>query len=361
MKPLKKPSEVWKTFEVFLGLLRTKGFEIEISSGAVDKLSKGVHWEGLLVPAPSDFKGATACHYAFVQGDGARSFAADANWGLVFWDKNMKVGPPAHLPVVLCPRADAAVDLMLRHLEKEEWTASSEEDLFSQNPKRFPKVKIENAVVVGPESTIGEGTVVESFVRIGARVRIGKNCRIGSMSRIADDTVIGDNCVFTASVSLGGPGFGFTTYPKENVRKQRAHVGQVIIGNNVRLGAFVGIDRGVMSDTIVGDFASIDNIVQVGHNCSVGEESVLCAFVALAGSTHLGKKVTFAGLSGTKGHLSIGDGAVIAAQTGVTKDIDAGQSVKGWPARPLNEALQIQVLMGRLPELFKKLKDMGSK
>jgi UDP-3-O-[3-hydroxymyristoyl] glucosamine N-acyltransferase len=130
------------------------------------------------------------------------------------------------------------------------------------------------------------------------------------------------------------------------------------LGSEVRIGALVTVDRGVFEDTTIGSQSAIDNLVQIAHNCELGAGSIICALCALAGSTTTGENVTLAGMVGTKGHLHIGEGAVVAAQSGVTKDIPPGSMVKGYPPRPMAEALEIQALTTRLPELYRRLKDL---
>jgi UDP-3-O-[3-hydroxymyristoyl] glucosamine N-acyltransferase len=246
--------------------------------------------------------------------------------------------------------ADAAMDFVLRRISEPEWAGSS-----APVPAG---VVAEAGVVVGPDCEIGEGTVLEAGVRLGARVKIGRNCRIGAHSRIGDDCVLGEGCELTALVSIGGQGFGFVQYPGEERRRPRLHVGRVVLGDAVRVGAQVAIDRGVFEDTVVGSQTALDNIVQIGHNCRVGTGAVICSFVGLSGSTSLGDNVTIAGMVGTKGHVRIGSNATVAAQSGVSRDIRDGETVKGYPPRPLPQALEIQALTTKLPEIYKRLKQV---
>lgn len=273
-------------------------------------------------------------------------------WAFVIVDRDSDWKSDS-IPTLRVQRPEAAMDLLLRRLHAPEWSGAS-----APVPKG---VLAEAGVVIGPEAQIGEGTILEAGVRIGARVRIGRNCRIGANSRIADDCEIGDECTFTGSVSIGGQGFGFVQYPGEKRRRPRLHAGRVLVAERVRLGAFVAIDRGVFEDTLVGAETAMDNIVQIGHNSKVGRQGVLCAFVGLSGSTQLGDRVTLAGLVGTKDHVKVGHDVTVAAQSGISCDISDGQIVKGYPPRPLKEALKLQVLAGKLPELFERVKKLEDK
>lgn len=243
---------------------------------------------------------------------------------------------------------EAAVDIVVRALRAPEWAGPSQ--------PIPPGVIAEAGVVIGPDCTIGEGTVLESGVRVGRGVRIGRNCRIGAHSRIADDSVLGDGVACSGFNSIGAQGFGLIEFPRAPQKRPRLHVGRAVIGNGVRLGAYVSVDRAVFSETTIGDWTAIDNHTQIGHNSTVGEGSVILGFVAVSGSTQIGSRVTISGLTGTAGHLSIGDDVVIAAQSGVTADVPAGSQVKGYPVRPMREALKIASLQARLPEIYERLK-----
>jgi UDP-3-O-[3-hydroxymyristoyl] glucosamine N-acyltransferase len=278
---------------------------------------------------------------------------ASSDWGLVLFDR--RLAPKAEELRRTCfalavSAPDAALDHLLRQLVSPEWSGAS---------VPLPAgVSAEAGVVVGPGTTIGEGTVLEAGVRIGANVRIGRGCRIGAHSRIGDGCELGDRVTLTASVSVGGQGFGFASAPGSTPRP-RLHVGGVRVGDDVRIGAFVAIDRGVFEDTVLGRGTALDNLVQVAHNCAVGRDGVLCAFVGLSGSTELGDRVTLAGLVGTKGHVRVGDGVTVAAQSGISRDLPDGSGVwKGYPPRPLAETLKTQALVDRLPELYERLRKL---
>ena len=248
---------------------------------------------------------------------------------------------------------EAVLDLVIRELWTKEWAGATHS---------VPQgVIAEAGVVIGPDSHIGEGTVLESGVRIGARVRIGRNCRIGAHSRIADESVIGDDAQLSGFNSIGAQGFGLVDFPDIPHKRPRLHVGRTIIGNGVRLGVCVSVDRAVFGETRLADYVAIDNHTQVGHNCTIGENSVILGFVAISGSTHIGARTTISGLTGTGGHLTIGSDVVIAAQSGITSDIPDGAQIKGYPARPMREALKIAMLQGKLPEIYDRLKALEAR
>jgi UDP-3-O-[3-hydroxymyristoyl] glucosamine N-acyltransferase LpxD len=345
--------EIWpKGLNQFKVEVSSLGFETEWGGILTDTLAQNHEFLKTL-RHPRSFQYPEASHGDFTYvGTQTEKNPPSGQWGLVFVDrKNQKtIESLSHLRLVITNNPDALMDYCLRKMALPEWAGDSE---------KIPlKVFAETGVILGPHTHIGEGTVLESGVRIGARVFIGKNCRIGAFCRIADDSVLGDHCTLTSHVSIGGQGFGFVKYPLEAQKRPRLHVGRVRVGSRVRLGSFVSIDRGVFEETLVGTDSALDNIVQVGHNSQVGKNAIFCSFVGLSGSTIVGDRVTIAGMCGTKDHVKIGNDVTIAAQTGVSRDLQDKEIVKGYPPRPLKEALEIQTLTTKLPEIWQRLKKM---
>jgi UDP-3-O-[3-hydroxymyristoyl] glucosamine N-acyltransferase len=229
------------------------------------------------------------------------------------------------------------------------------EKVFNKNPKQNIS---ENAVIypnvyLGDKVKIGEGTIIYPGSVILDNTSVGKNSSVLPNAVIFHDVKIGNNVTIGASSVIGGDGFGFIEH--EDLKIKIPHLGSVIIEDNVEIGSNTSIDRGTLLDTVISKGTKIDNLVQVGHNCEIGENGVLCGMVGLSGSTKLGKNVIMAANSGTKGHMKIGDGCVVTARTSVSKDLPSGKTVKGYPARELNKELKIQTLLGKLPEIYKKL------
>lgn len=344
-RPFRKVSELFKNPEAIVEALNAAGFKAEL-------LSSVEHWSDLQYARSAGLESPAPQNFTYV-GPEFRG-PLNSGWGLVIADKKVAAKLQAQgLPVLSVIFPDAAMDFILKKISPEEWTGPS---------AAVPSgVRAESSVHIGPDCDIGAGTILEHGVRLGARVTIGKNCRIGAQSRIADDSVLGDDCVLTGSVSIGGPGFGFVYYPGTRARVQRQHVGRVLIGDRVRVGAFAAIDRGVFEDTRLGADVAVDNLVQIAHNCEVGDNSTLCGFVGLTGSTTLGKNVTLAGMVFTKGHLSIGDNVTVAGWSGITSDVAANQVLKGYPVKKIQDALKQQVLQDKLPEFYDRLKKLEKK
>jgi UDP-3-O-[3-hydroxymyristoyl] glucosamine N-acyltransferase LpxD len=289
-------------------------------------------------------------HYSLVVLDAGHTLASTLK-------SDESLAPPS---LMIVNSADAFVDFLVSETWVEDWIALGEED-FYQHAEISPKARLEPGVLVGPGAVIGDDVVLCSGVRIGAGVVIGNSTKIGSHSVVCDGVRIGADAQIGPHCALGTPGFGIIFYPNSKSPRQRMHAGTVVVGDRVRLGAFVSVDRGVFGDTVLGAGTQVDNHVQIAHNCELGEDNVICGFVGLSGSTTVGSRTTFAGLVGTKGHVTIGSDVIIGAQSGVSGNIADGEQVKGYPPRPMAEALKIATLTTKLPELYERIKRLEKK
>ncbi|UCD95161.1 MAG: UDP-3-O-(3-hydroxymyristoyl)glucosamine N-acyltransferase [Candidatus Zixiibacteriota bacterium] len=209
---------------------------------------------------------------------------------------------------------------------------------------------------VGDDSALGENCVVMPTVYIGRRVTIGNGCRFYPGVNILDDTKIGDNVILHSGTVIASDGFGYARHEK-GIKKVK-QVGWVEIGNDVEIGANVTVDRGALGPTRIGNSVKIDNLVQIAHNVDIGDYSIIVSQVGISGSTKLGKRVILAGQVGLVGHIEIGDDAQIGAQSGVGHSLDAGKIYLGTPARDIMKAKRIEACISRLPDLFKRVKEM---
>lgn len=212
--------------------------------------------------------------------------------------------------------------------------------------------------VVGGRTLVGDGSRIAAQVHVGYNARIGKDCVIHPQVVIGDYCEVGDRVIIHSGTVIGSDGYGYWTDPKTGVHEKVPQVGRVVIEDDVEIGSNVSIDRATTGETRIGEGTKIDNLVQIAHNVTTGKNCLFVSQVGLAGSTKVGRQVTLAGQVGVAGHLEIGDGAVITAQSGVMGDVPPKAVLFGSPARPHREAMKLQVLISRLPEMFEKLKGL---
>ena len=185
---------------------------------------------------------------------------------------------------------------------------------------------------VALSARIGKGTYLYPQVYIGDNVKIGKDCILYPGVRIYHDCVIGDNCILHANAVIGADGFGFAPQPDGTYRKIQ-QLGNVVIEDDVEIGANATVDRATMGSTVVHRGVKIDNLCQVAHNVEVGENTVMAAMTGIAGSARIGRHCVFGGQSGVNGHISVADNTTLAAQSGIIGNIrKPGTTLMGYPA-----------------------------
>lgn len=205
--------------------------------------------------------------------------------------------------------------------------------------------------VIGEGSVIGDNAQIHPQVYVGDRVTIGNDCILYPGVKIMDDSVIGNGCVFQSGAIIGGDGFGFAPQSAGNYTKI-AQIGNVIIEDNVEIGANTTIDRATMGSTIIRRGVKLDNLIQVAHNVEIGENTVVAAQTGFAGSTKIGSNCMIGGQVGFAGHIKIADGVHIGAQSGVSNSIsDASTPYLGYPVIPARQFARSFAVYKKLPEL----------
>ena len=213
-----------------------------------------------------------------------------------------------------------------------------------------PLASIASGVVLGSQTRVEEGSYIMANVTIGANVLIGKNVMIYPNVVIYDNSVLKDGCIVQAGAVIGGDGFGYAHTSKgEHIKIH--HSGNVVLEEEVEIGANTTIDRAVFGSTVIKKGTKIDNLVQIGHNCEIGQHSIIVSQAGISGSTKLGRNVIMGGQSATAGHIEIGDFAIIAARGGVSKSIQGGKTYGGFPLSLQSEWLKTQAKISRF---FKK-------
>ena len=213
---------------------------------------------------------------------------------------------------------------------------------------------VPSSQAIDPSATIGSGTVIQPNVSIGPEAVIGKNCILHSGVVVYDHTVIGDNVIVHANTVLGSDAFYFKRRPSGYDKMHSC--GRVVIHDHVEIGACCTIDRGVSSDTIIGQGTKLDNHVHVGHDTVIGKNCLFAAHVGIAGCVNIEDNVIFWGQVGCQKDLTVGAGAVVYGQSGISKSIKGGQVYFGSPVKDAREKMKELALINRLPELFEKIK-----
>ena len=234
-----------------------------------------------------------------------------------------------------------------------------------QEPSYISKsAKLGDRIFIGAFAYIGEGVVIGQNVKIYPQVFLGNNVRIGDNSVLHPGVKIYHNCVIGANVTIhagsviGGDGFGFAPQADGSFAKI-PQIGNVMIEDNVEIGANVTIDRATIGSTLIRKGAKLDNLIQIAHNVDIGNDTVIAAQAGISGSTKIGKGVMIGGQAGIVGHLQIADGARINAQSGVSKSIkEKGGAVTGSPAYDYTSALRSQAISKNLPELNRRLREL---
>jgi len=224
--------------------------------------------------------------------------------------------------------------------------------------------KVGSDVFIGPYAYIGENCVIGDgcsiypHVYIGDNTRLGNSCTLNPGVKIYHDCLLGEGCIIHAGSVIGSDGFGFAPQ-SENEFMKIPQLGNVVLEDHVEIGANVTIDRATMGSTIIRKGVKLDNLIQIGHNVEIGENTVMAAQTGISGSTKIGKNCMFGGQVGLAGHLKIADGTKIGAQGGILGDVKEENTViLGSPAIELKQYLRSTVVFKKLPEMKVKIESL---
>jgi UDP-3-O-[3-hydroxymyristoyl] glucosamine N-acyltransferase len=212
---------------------------------------------------------------------------------------------------------------------------------------------VERGAVIGP------GTVVYPGVFIGENAVVGENCVLYSNVTVRESCVLGNRVILQPGVVVGADGFGFAKDGQEY--RKIPQVGNVIIEDDVELGANTCVDRAVLGSTVVGKGTKLDNLIQVAHNVVIGSNTVIASQTGIAGSTQVGSNVIMGGQVGLAGHLKIGDQVTLATRTGVMEDIPEKGVYWGSPSSKMTEEMKNVASYRQLPELVKRVRSLEKK
>jgi UDP-3-O-[3-hydroxymyristoyl] glucosamine N-acyltransferase len=244
------------------------------------------------------------------------------------------------------------------------------------NQVKTDKKGIEQPSYIAQSAKLGKDCYVAAFAYLGENVILGNNVKIyphafvGDNTKIADNTiiyagakiysdcVIGANCTIHAGVVIGADGFGFAPNSENNYKKI-PQIGNVIVEDHVEVGSNTTIDRATLGSTIIRKGAKLDNLIQIGHNVEIGENTVIAASASIAGSTKVGKNCMIGGQAGIIGHLKIADGVKIAGQTGIAHNVkNEGEVLQGSPAMAIGDFQRCYVIFRKLPKLSQKISEL---
>jgi UDP-3-O-[3-hydroxymyristoyl] glucosamine N-acyltransferase len=214
-------------------------------------------------------------------------------------------------------------------------------------------------VVIGAAAAVGDDSALCAGVRLGAGARVGRRCVLREGVVVYSRCLLGDRVRIGPNSVIGREGFGY--YPSGGRHHRVPHIGNVVIEDDVELGACCCVDRGKFSATRIGEGAKVDNLVQIAHNAQIGRHCLIASLVGIAGSARMGDYTVIGGHSGLRDNISVGSNVRIAAFAGVTGDLADGADVAGMPARPNREALRIYQAQARLPELLRRVKDLEAR
>jgi len=222
--------------------------------------------------------------------------------------------------------------------------------------RKHPHQGIHSAAYVDPTATIGAGTIVYPGCYIGPRVKIGRECVLYPNVVVYDDCVLGDRVTIHAGTVIGQDGFGYATHG--GVHHKIPQVGNVVIEDEVEIGANCAIERATLGSTVIGKGNKWCDLIAIGHGSKIGPHGLLVAQVGIAGSTTIGHHATIAGQVGVAGHLKIGDNVTIGAQSGVVDDVPDQTMLVGAPAMPASHARRVYALFAQLPQLAERIKKL---
>jgi UDP-3-O-[3-hydroxymyristoyl] glucosamine N-acyltransferase len=302
------------------------------------------------ITAPEQLEAATNTEISFIGNKKYEKLWSTSQACVAVVNQDISIEPGENRAFIKVKNADLAMSQVL--------------EMFAPPPPVF-SVNIHPTAIIDASANVGKDSKIGANVYIGPNVKIADNvtiypnvtilddCSIGKNTVIWSGTVIrerchiGSDCIFHPNATIGADGFGFRPDPAKGLVKI-PQIGNVIIGNNVEIGANSCVDRGKFSSTIVGDGCKIDNLVQIGHNSKLGKFCIMAGNSGLAGSVTLGNGVIIGGSASIKDHTTIGEGAIIGAGSGVTSDIEAGKVMLGYPAVEARNALKQWAILKKL-------------
>jgi UDP-3-O-[3-hydroxymyristoyl] glucosamine N-acyltransferase len=279
---------------------------------------------------------------------------------IIIINEAQELKQPVAATLIRVPDAYSAFATLLskyQEIVQQQLTGVQEPSYIAKTASYGDNVFIGAFAYLGENVKLGNGTKIYPNAFIGNNVSIGNNCIIHPGVKIYHDCKLGNNITVHAGTVIGSDGFGFAPQADGSFKKV-PQIGNVVIEDNVEVGANATIDRATIGSTLIKSGAKLDNLIQIAHNVEVGHSTVIAAQAGVSGSTKIGNGVMIGGQAGIVGHIQLGDGAKVNAQSGVSKSIDAGKAVTGSPAYDYKSALRSQAAARKLPDLEKRVKEL---
>lgn len=299
---------------------------------------------------------------SFVANGKYASFAFTSKASALLVNRDFDINKSNGKAIILVENVYEALSIIVEKFEK-----NIEPKGISHLASIHEEAKVGNDLYIGDFSIVAQGAQIADHVSIGENCNIGRNVIIGKNTkiypgvRIYHECIIGDNCIIHANTVIGCDGFGFAI-TEESTFKKIPQIGNVIIEDDVEIGANCVIDRGSMGSTIIRSGVKLDNLIQVAHNVEIGQNTVIAAQTGIAGSTKIGKQCMIGGQVGIVGHITIADGTQIQGQSGVAASItEKNKKWYGFPAIPYYKYLRAFSIFKILPNLLRRLDKIEEK
>ncbi|HRD80939.1 MAG: UDP-3-O-(3-hydroxymyristoyl)glucosamine N-acyltransferase [Saprospiraceae bacterium] len=320
----------------------------------------------VLVNRPGKIEEGQAGEITFLGNDKYEPFIYTTQASVVLVNKDFSPRQAIQATLIRVENVYAALAFLLDKFGAQTAARTAGEGISPQ-ASIHPEAQIGQGVSIGPFAVVEAGASIGDGAKIGAQVFVGQGAAVGEESvlypgvRILHDCRVGARCILHANAVVGSDGFGFAPQP-DGTYKKIAQIGNVVIEDDVEIGAGTTIDRASLGSTILRKGVKLDNLIQVAHNVEIGENTVIAAQVGIAGSTKIGRNCRIAGQVGFIGHVTIADNTSIQAQSGVAQNVtESGTVICGYPAFAYRDYIRSHAVFKRLPELDKKIKQIEDK
>lgn len=297
---------------------------------------------------------------AFLANPKYEEFLYSTKASVIIINENLELKQVVSAALIRVPDAYTAFAALLskyQQMMQQQLNGVQEPSYISKSASYGQNVFIGAFAYLGEKAKVGNNTKIYPNVFLGDNVKVGENSIIHPGVKIYHDCIIGNHVTIHAGTVIGSDGFGFAPQ-SDGTFKKVPQIGNVVIEDNVEIGANSTIDRATIGSTVIKSGAKLDNLIQIAHNVEVGNYTVIAAQAGVSGSTKVGSGVMIGGQAGIVGHIQIGDGAKINAQSGVSKSIEPGKAVTGSPAYDYTSALRSQAISRKLPELEKRVTEL---